>query len=68
MLLPSCKTILLLHIGNTHIENVKAQKLLGIYIDNTLSIDIMDTSNLVHTKDSKFENITFETIILLYNS
>jgi len=24
-------------IGNTHIENVEAQKLLGIYIDNTLS-------------------------------
>ena len=28
---------LLLNIGNTQIENVEAQKLLGIYIDNTLS-------------------------------
>jgi len=27
---------LLLNIGNTQIENVEAQKLLGIYIDNTL--------------------------------
>jgi len=28
---------LLLNIGNTQIENLEAQKLLGIYIDNTLS-------------------------------
>ena len=65
---------LLLSIGNTQIENVEKQKLLGIYIENTLSwthqvshVRMNVNSEIALLKRVSY-NLTHDMKVMFYNA